>query len=242
MGPLNVKLPTTLYFQLKELLMSRITMKEWNPGDKIPNELSLCHEYGVSRITVRQALTELEREGYIIRKQGKGTFVSFPRIEQNLTSFYSFSDEFKKRGFKPSNKILEFHLVIPVSEIAARLGIENTGKQVYYIKRLRYADETLVAIESTYLPADLFNDLNLEELESKSLYEIMRQKYDVNPNSAEESIGATSIGDREAIFFGAKKGTAALDIERFAFSGSRCVEYTSGIVRGDVFRFHVKLT
>src|SRR5665647_3212360 len=100
MGPLNVKLPTTLYFQLKEQLMSRIAMKEWNPGDKIPNEHALCHEYGVSRITVRQALTDLEREGYIIRKQGKGTFVTFPRIEQNLTSFYSFSDEFKKRGFK----------------------------------------------------------------------------------------------------------------------------------------------
>src|SRR5450756_1435327 len=103
-------------------------MKEWNPGDKIPNELALCHEYSVSRITVRQALTDLEREGYIIRKQGKGTFVSFPRIEQNLTSFYSFSDEFKKRGFRPSNKILEFHLTIPVSEIAVKLGIENTPK------------------------------------------------------------------------------------------------------------------
>ncbi len=242
MSQLNDKLPTALYYQLKERLMSRITMKEWNPNDKIPNELALCHEYNVSRITVRQALTELEREGYVIRKQGKGTFVSFPRIEQNLTSFYSFSDEFKKRGFKPSNKILEFHLTIPVSEIAGKLGIENAGKQVFCIKRLRYADETLVAIESTYLPADLFNDLTMEDLENNSLYEIMRQKYDVNPNSAEESIGATSIGDRESVFFGVRKGTAALDIERFAFSGSRCVEYTTGIVRGDIFRFHVKLT
>lgn len=242
MSQLDDTLPTALYHQLKEQLMNRITRKEWNPNDKIPNEMALCSEYRVSRITVRQALTELEREGYIIRKQGKGTFVSFPRIEQNLTSFYSFSDEFKKRGYKFSNQILEFQLTVPVSEITAKLGLEKAKAQAYYIKRLRYADDTLVAIESTYLPFDLFNDLKREDLENNSLYDIMRQKYDVNPNSAGESIGATLIAEREAVFFGVRKGTAALDIERFAYSGSRCVEYTTGIVRGDVFRFHVKLS
>jgi len=195
----------------------------------------------VSRITVRRALAELENEGYLIRKQGKGTFVSIPRIEHNLVSFYSFSEEFKKRGYTPHNKVLNFELQRPDKEIRTKLRLFPPAQQVYYIKRFRYADDVLMAIEDTYIPASLFPGLRAEDLEVKPLYDIMREDYGIVPNSAEEIIGATIISENEAKHFGIKDNLAALHIERVTFSGAKCIEYTVGIVRGDRFRFRIKL-
>ena len=92
--------PVALYYQLKSILAQKIMNNEWQVGDRLPSEFELCKEYGVSRITVRQALAELEKDGLIKRRQGVGTFVTVPKIEQQLTSFYSFSEEFRKRGLE----------------------------------------------------------------------------------------------------------------------------------------------
>jgi GntR family transcriptional regulator len=241
MSLLNSKSPTSLYYQLKEILAQKIINREWVLGEKIPPEMELCNQYNVSRITVRQALTQLEKEGYIDRRQGKGTYVSIPKIEQNLMSFYSFSEEFRKKGYEPHTEILEFHLEVCKPEIKIQLKLDDNAGHVYYIKRLRYADDILIAIESTYLPADLFLNLEEKHLKEKPLYDIMRNNYGTVPNSADESFGAALIDNKDAVYFGVKKGTAALDIERHTFSGQRCIEYTKGIVRGDKFRFHIKL-
>ena len=241
MKQLDGNLPVSLYYQLKQDLLGKIAGKEWRPGDKIPNEFELCREYGVSRITVRQALAELEKEGRLIRRQGKGTFVAIPRIEQNLASFYSLSEEFKKRGYSPSNKVLDFCLKAPPADIAEKLGLKGETDRAIYLRRLRFADEMPMAVEFTYLPADLFPGLTKTQLEHKALYDIMREDYGVIPVAAEESIGAVEIGDMEAAFFKTEKGRAAFEIERIAYSSDRCVEYAKGVVRGDVFRFHVRL-
>lgn len=237
---LDEKSPVSLYHQLKEVLLQRITDKEWKYGEKIPTEFELCRRYNVSRITVRQALAELEKEGFLIRKQGRGTYVSVPKIEQNLTSIYSFSEEFRKKGFTPRNKILEFHDMPPEAGIMEKLKIEGC-EHIYYIKRLRYADDILMAIESTYLPADMFPGMDRKELDEKRLYDVMRDRYGVAPSSAEEIFGAVLIDEKEAEFFGIKKGSAGLEIQRYTYSGLRCIEYTRGVARGDKFSFHVKL-
>lgn len=240
MHQLDGNSPVSLYYQLKEIFLTKITNREWKPNEKIPTEFALADTYKVSRITVRQALAELEKNGYLTRKQGRGTFVSIPKIEQNLTSFYSFSEEFRKRGFKPSSRVLEFQLVVAGVDIAEKLKL-STGEQVYYIKRLRYADELVVALEATYLPAGLFPGLSDADIEEKALYDIMREKYSVIPSSAEEYIGAAQLSEKESVYFQLKKGMAVLDIERFTYGAQGCIEYTHGFVRGDIFRFCVKL-
>lgn len=230
----------SLYYQLKEILIDKIVSREWKVGEKIPTEFELCEEYNVSRITVRQALTELEQEGFVKRKQGKGTFVSIPKIEQNLMSFYSFSEEFRKRGLEPHNEVLGFSIQTPKKDVRKYLKLDESD-QVIYIKRLRYADNVLMAIERTYLPSALFHGLSKEQVESKSLYDIMRSDFGVIPSTAEESIGATIIDDAQAELFELPGGSAALDLKRLAFCGPRCVEYTLGIIRADKFRFRVRL-
>lgn len=240
MGYLDEKSPVALYYQLKSVLAQRILDKEWQDGDRLPTEFELCQQYGVSRITVRQALAELERDGLVIRRQGVGTFVTLPHIEQNLTSFYSFSEEFRKRGMTPRNEVVGFSFGAPDSKVKKALKLHD-GQDVYCVKRLRFADETLMAIENTYLPAHLFPNLTQADLDNGALYDVMRNNYNIVPHSAQESFGATAITPEEAELFNLPPNHPALDLERFTYSGSTCIEYTRSIVRGDKFRFHVKL-
>jgi len=114
-------------------------------------------------------------------------------------------------------------------------------EKVYYLKRLRFADETLMAIEATYLPVTLFPDLSKEELDTTPLYDVMRNKYGVVADSARETFGAVAINRHEAELFQLPPGHPALDLERFTYAGEQCVEYTVGVVRGDRFRFEVRL-
>lgn len=230
-----------LHNQLKDILLNKILSCEWSNGEKIPNEYRLCEIYNVSRITVRQALAELTRRGYLQRRQGSGTYVSIPKIEHNLASFYSFSEEFRKRGLASSSCVLEFHLQIAQKEIAHKLELQDRDREVYYIKRLRCADSMPVAIESTYLPAVLFNGLKEEELDSRALYDVMRERFGVIPSNAEEIIDAVNLEEKEAFYLGVKKDTAVFRVERFTHCAMKCIEYTIGFVRSDFFRFHVKL-
>ncbi len=240
MNPLDEKSPIALYHQLKMALAQRILDNEWKVGERLPTEFELCQYYGVSRITVRQALAELEKEGFVRRRQGVGTFVTVPKIEQSLASFYSFSEEFKRRGLTPRNEVTEFALKAPTAKLRELFALRD-GEQVYYMKRLRFAGETLMAIEVTYLPARMFPGLTREDLENTALYDVMRNKYGVVADSAEESFGATAITKEDAQLFKLRPGDPALDLERLTYSGSECIEHTRGIVRGDKFRFRVKL-
>lgn len=237
---LKANSPVALYHQLKSILAKKIMSGEWQSGDRLPPEYELCKQYDVSRITVRQALSELEQEGLVKRRQGVGTFVTLPKIEQQLTSFYSFSEEFRKRGLKPHNEVVKLELIQPSSKVRKALNLPE-NEQVYYMKRLRYADETLMAIEATYLPAKLFPGLTKEELDTTALYDVMRDRFGVVTDSANESFGAVAISSKDAKLFNLPAGHPALDLERLTYSGEQCVEYTSGVVRGDKFRFQVKL-
>lgn len=232
--------PVALYHQLKSILAQKIMSNQWQAGDRLPTEHELCKQYGVSRITVRQALAELEREGLIKRRQGVGTFISVPKIEQQLTSFYSFSEEFRKRGLKPRSAVERLAVIVPSPAISGALELPEEEK-VYYLKRLRFADEVLMAIEETYLPAKLFPGLTKEVLDTTPLYDVMRNTHGIVAASAKESFGAVAIGEQDAALFGLPPGHPALDLERYTYAGDQCVEYTRGIVRGDMFRFEVRL-
>ena len=232
--------PLALYYQLKRILEDKIVSGTWHVGEQIPTENELCELYGVSRITVREALSELEREGYITRKRGRGTFVSIPRIEQNLMGIYSFTEEFRKRGLTPRSEVLEFVRLLPERSVQEVLGI-GEGEAVYYLKRLRFADDTLMAIESTYLPCSLFPELSRERLMEAPLYDVLRRDYDLVLTSAQETFGAVLIQPPDSSMFGVKPGAPGLELERYSYRGSACVEYTIGMIRGDKFRFTVKL-
>jgi GntR family transcriptional regulator len=237
---LDEKAPVALYYQLKEILFAKIKSNEWPINSKIPTERELCELFKVSRITVRQALSELEQEGYLYRKQGKGTFVTAPKIEQRLAHFYSFSEEIKEMGYSPSSKMLAFSIMKADENIAKNLGL-NKGDLVYSIKRLRLANEEPFAIENSFVPYEVCPGLSPEEIVAKGLYNTMNTNYGLVPNEAIETFEAIAINADSAHYLDILKDSPGLLLERVTRANQTIVEYCQTTIRGDRYKYQILL-
>lgn len=237
---LNEKASETLYYQLKKIMINKINSNEWAVDSKIPTERQLCEIYNVSRITVRQALEEIEREGLLYRKQGKGTFVTAPKLEQRLSKFYSFSEEIAKMGYIPSSKMLVFSIVRADDIVAKYLSIDK-DTLVYRIKRLRLSSNEPFAVEISYIPYDMFKDLNENEITSSGLYNTLKQKYYINMDEAVETFEAVLINSEDAKFLKIKTNSPGLLLERFTNAEGKTIEYCRSIIRGDRYKYKVIL-
>ncbi len=233
--------PLSLYYQLKQIITEMIEKKELQENDRLPTEQELCDRYGISRATVRQALTELENEDYIYKIQGKGTFVSPNKFQQDLLKFYSFTDEMKKIGKTPSSKVLDFKIVNSDKKISNILEI-NQGLKVYEFTRLRLADNEPMMLETTYIPYELFPGITQEKLENTPLYKILIDEYGTIFSKAEEIFRATLLNEEEANKLKYINGGPAILLERMTYnSQNRIIEYTKSVARGDKFKYHVVL-
>ena len=164
MKSIDKNLKTPLYLQLVNILIEKIE-KNMEEHEQILSEREICDIYDVSRTTVRQALDQLEKEGYIYKVHGKGTFVSPKRLNQDLSSFYSFTEEMKKLGKKPNSEVVGFEIV-NVDEKISRIFNLNDDELVYKITRVRKADDIPMMYEITYLPYSLFAGLSKDKLET----------------------------------------------------------------------------
>lgn len=230
-----------LYYQLMDILVDRIDSGELKEHDRLPSERELCEMYNVSRTTVRQAMQELEKENYIYKQHGKGTYVSPKIINQSLVKFYSFTEEMKKINKVPSTKVLAFEQVDCDSKLAIKMGLEE-GEQLYKITRLRLADDTPMLYETSYLPVRKFPDLQVEALKKQPMYTIFRDLYQVQLTKANERFRAVPTTQEEAELLQISQNEPSLLIERLTFEHETVVEYTSTIARGDKFTYSVELT
>src|ERR1051326_6852000 len=133
---LNKDLPVPLYHQLKCILMEAIEAGQLQPGQQLPNEAQLAGNYGISKITVRQALQGLAELGYISRQQGKGTFVSRPKLDQGPRELLSFNEEMRRHRMKPGSRVLDRHVAKAGERAAEALQIRE-AEPVFVLKRLR---------------------------------------------------------------------------------------------------------
>jgi GntR family transcriptional regulator len=238
---LDERSPVPLYHQLRELLLEKIESGEWKPGDRLPTEDELCEMFQISKTTVRQALNALAIEGWLRRKQGRGTYVAEPRIEQGPIELTGFSEEMRRRRLRPASKILELKEVPATRKISKELEIPQ-GESVLMIKRLRLADDEPMGVQTAYLPAALFPGLLDEDL-SGSLYQILNDKYGLAPASATEVYYATLLdGDEAELLKASSSSPVGLVVERRALSqGERPIEFVSSIMRGDRYKISVRL-
>jgi GntR family transcriptional regulator len=135
-------------------------------GEAIPSERQLTTDLGVSRLTVRAALDELVRDGYLIRRRGSGTFVSEPKIAQELT-MTSFTEDMQRRGMSPASRTLELK-IIPAGAQLGRLLHVSPSEPVMVAKRLRLADHETMAIETLHVRESLVPDLTAADLQEHS--------------------------------------------------------------------------
>lgn len=167
-----------LYKQLCEIIKQDISDGRYKRGEKIPTECELCKIYSVSRNTVRKALKELTRDNLLIRKQGKGTFVSKEKITRMLSippDSRSFTELCREVGCVPGAKVIR-----SIIEDATQEDLEifnlRVGEKVIVIERIRYVDGTPVSIEVSRFP-EQYNFLLHENLNDCSMYELLRDKY-----------------------------------------------------------------
>lgn len=228
-----------LYLQLVDMLELEIR-NSMSPNDKLLSERELSTTYDVSRITVRQALKELESRGLIYKKQGKGTYVSeIKGPTTDLASAYSFTEHMKELGKKPQTDLLSFEKMQVTPYLSKHLNLE-VGTDMLEFERLRKADGKPMMFERTYVPASLFSDLKKERLQDKPLYEIFSEDYKQIIRQADEEFYASIALDYEAKLLGIKKGDPVLHMVRKTFNDKNMIiEFTFSIARADQFRYRV---
>jgi len=238
--PLDEKSFVPLYYQLTEELRENIENGEWPPNSLIPSETELCERYKVSRGTVRQALSQLVQEGLLYRKQGKGTFVAEPKITQQLNRFYSFAQDMREKGLRPSSLLLQKEKILPDSYIKNILGLKEE-EMVYKIMRLRLADEEPLILETSYLVEELFPDLDKEDVEKVPLYDIILKKYRIKITRAKETFEPILIDEFEAKKLKIPVGSPALLVKRVTYTAGIPFEFRKSVVRGDKCSYSVEL-
>ena len=207
-----------------------------NTDEPIHSERELAEEFEVSRMTVRQALNALKKEGLIYQKRGKGTFVSSRKFDVHSRNLNGFSDEMIRRGMNPQSKVLKLDREKAELETADRLNL-NINDDVFKLERLRLADDIPMAIEMSCLPAKMFPDLTKYDFEKQSLYQILEKKYGVQMYSAAEDLEAAISDAKISELLSVKKNSPLLIVYRTVFAeDDQPIEFTKSIYRADRYR------
>ena len=209
-------------------------------GTAIPSERQLSADLGVSRLTVRAALDELAREGYLVRRRGSGTYVQQPKISQQLT-MTSFSEDMRRRGMTPSSRTLSLSRQLAGARLGRFLNV-SPGEEIVLVKRLRLADGVSMAIETLHIPSSIVPGVEPHDLEG-SFYELLRARYGIEIAAATQTIEPTVTNEDESAALGVPLHSPAFLFERTSYdAGGRTLEFVHSIYRGDRYQIVSELT
>lgn len=220
-----------VYKKIKKSIIS----EEYKPGTLIPSERELMSLFNMSRTPIRKALDKLVRENLIIKKIGDGTYVNRPLLNQGINKFYSFTEEMKKRGKKPTSQLISFE-----EKEEDFLGIFSEKIPIYEFERVRFADNEPLMFSKTLISKALIGSISKEELENKPLYDIFKIKLNFNLLQAEQTMKPCIITKDEAEYLKVNEGSLGMFVERKLFINNELLEYSCGIIRGDRFEFTIK--
>lgn len=202
-----------LYLQLKNSLTEAIRSGRYAPGEPVPTETQLCEQYAVSRITVRRAISELQDEGFLEKRHGKGTFVSFRRMETSLVDLAGFSETYSLQGYKVSKQLLGVTQGAADSALAQKLAISK-GAPILTIRRLIIAVDTPMTIEISDFPLALFPDLASEIAGATSIYQLLKTRYGREVRHARRVINVRLAGPDEREHLHCRSGEPLFEVEK----------------------------
>lgn len=227
------------YVQLRRRLEAGIRDGILPPNSSLPPERELAQLTDLSRVTVRKAIQELADKGLIEQRQGSGSFVREPatRVEQSLSHLTSFSEDMKRRGMDTTSTWLERGIYMPSPDEMIALGL-RAGDSVARIFRIRETGGRPMALERASLPLDVLpNPLEV----TTSLYDVLQAR-GMRPVRAVQKICAVNLSAQDAALLGVAEGTAGLSIQRSSYlEGSRMIEFTKSLYRGDAYDFVAEL-
>ena len=237
---MNPRLP--LYHRIENDLKNKIFSGQYKPGEILPSERELIEIYEVSRLTAREAVSRLANQGLVKKIQGKGTFVSKPKLGHSSGSLYSGGEEILMRNFEIKTRVLDLKVILPDAIVSKNLSLNSSTEEIVYLERLRFANDNPVALIKSYLPQKAVPGLELVDFTNKSLYKTLEESYRMQLYDANEIIEAVKADTRCAQLLEIKRGTALLFNHRTVRLLDRSViEYETVMYRSDIYKYHNRI-
>lgn len=230
-----------LYAQIKETLKQSILDGEYAVNQRLPSESNMMKTFGVSRITVRQALRDLHSEGLVFSVQGKGTFVSRPKAIQDIQNLQGFSEAMNPQGYETSTRVISAKDVRAPGDVADALNISR-DTNVLKLTRIRYLNREPVSLDISYFPWDIANKL-LERDLAQDIYPMLENELGIALGHAELKIEAVAAKPATARYIDIKVGSPILLIQRLTFSKDAIpVGFEHLFYKGEAFKYQVRIT
>jgi DNA-binding GntR family transcriptional regulator len=229
-----------LYMQLYEILRKKIESKEWAVGSQIPTEEDLCKMFSVSRATVRTAVMELVRQGYLRRQQGKGTFIFRNAVSEGLSMLTSLKELLLEEGVGYGSHVLARTVMMPVDGLHTKLGISE-DKHVIYIKRLWTSGEKPVLLQEIYIPYHICPLLLEDDIEGVSLFDLFERKYGIKITKVDNFMETIRLEPDQSLLLESPKDSFALLLTQIFYSGDTLIMYMRSLKRQDRLQLLIEL-
>jgi DNA-binding GntR family transcriptional regulator len=227
-------LPVPKYFTVKEALLAEISAGNWPPGALVPSEPELCQQFGVSRTTIRRAVSELSAEGRLSVVQGRGTFVATPKLEERFVQrAFGLYEDLERRGITVTTRVLRQDVVDPPAEVARRLRLKP-GERAHLLVRLRAVHGEPILLSTTYIPEPLCPGLAAEDLSQGSLYRLLKERYGLVIHRGDRRLEAVAAGPQDARLLDIALASPLLLMDSVAYlANGRPFEHSVALQRGD---------
>jgi GntR family transcriptional regulator len=230
-----------LYQQVADRLRRKIAAGEYAIGAQLPSEEDLCREFGVSRITVRAALAQLVDARLLHRQRGRGTFVASPPVEHQLIRLTDFVEDMAAAGMQATSRVLLLREEPAADDVAAQLGL-SSGTPVVRLERLRLADGSPIAVDSSHLPLRFGHLLDDSRLAEETIYQQLERRYGIVIHAGTFVVEATDAPEPIALALGIRRGAPVLLVHRTARTETgETVFYQRRFYRADRVRFRLEL-
>jgi len=233
-GRVNGRLPR--YHQIAQALRARIREGTLRPGARLDTQRRLATSFGVTLMTLRQALELLEREHLISRRHGLGTFVAAPSIDYDILQLRRFAGDLSAKGEHVTTRLLAMRFSTPDRPVADALGL-GPGARVLVVARLRLVDDHPMSLQCSFLPALIGDEIVRADLARTPLHQALERTLGIVVGRAHETVSAVRLGRREARELGCPVGAPAFESERVSFDAAGApVVFDRVFIPGDRFR------
>jgi GntR family transcriptional regulator len=231
-----------LYNRIREYIAELILKGKLAPDTKIQSERDFSEEMGVSRMTVRRAITELVNEGLLERRHGSGTYVAKPKVTYQSREMVNYIQAMQARNIATASQLLEFDEMVASLRLAELLGIE-IGNPLYRVSVLRFANRIPVVLERGFFPCARWPKLEEWDLEKTSTYDLLTSVYQIKPSQISQTVEAVVAADTVAQQLRVEEGFPLLMLSRIIYGGenNQPIVFSQDFLRGDYARIHTDI-
>lgn len=229
-----------MHSQIREIIRRRVLDGTYAPHTQMPSEAQMMEAFQVSRITIRQALGDLQKEGLIFKVAGKGSFVAKPKAFQNLSKLQGFGEAMTPSGYETFSQVLSKRRVIASEVVAERLQLAK-GSPVFEIQRLRYLNREPISVDVSYFPLALGERLAQEDLTTRDVFVILENDLGQQLTHADVQIEAISADESLARHLRIDEASPLLRIERLTHAGRQPIDFEYLYYRGDAFQYRLRI-